>query len=715
MPGDSSNTNILAGSAGGQSAQFCDLVVASMLRAGATRVLNLVNHNVGSARETLLRMPPLGPHQAYADYFLISNNNGGAIGSIQPVFDARMSTQSGLTVGAYVGSSGSWTTGAAGFPNTGLPVVSAIFGTTANATFPGATAVRVRINSSEYGIAFAVDFGSTQTVGFYFRPMDSIRCGRDIGAQSQQGAFTAAGQTHTFGAPTGQHLTIEIEGVAFNVTFPAVAINSFRTAQEITRQLGGFGEAYVRDLYPLAQGESVRIRITPDRAPVGGQVAGGGSYSTFRPRIRITYQDPSVIAAGVDFSLRSNFSATAVVTGALGTLQLSTVNWPAIGGRVGSVMYNRTRGNSASVVRYTTTTNPMDTMVLDNIPVAWVAGDTYDFLPCAEHADGVGAFGGAWQAVVRANNFSNLTQGAIRDIVLSDLYGEAFSHYQVGQTVFMANNGFCVVLSVNASPAGMRIGDTITNTTRGSTGIVRAIDTVGNRILVDTISGGSLLGTPYNGDPWASPDSVNATGVVVLINSVADNQASIGWMALAQVTAISQLSATDPRTVLTLDLTAANINAALALAPGFHVGVHAKNIVMQTWNLPGNNLPLTGLPNLINRNLGQDINRDEAARLPGIYPSHAPDFETYSYQLAEYLGQNASASVFGRDPVQGQFPHLRSVNAANVNPQVGDNLQEDMDANRSWIPIGMSTNNASGAGSPTHANNLICIGPGGVQ
>lgn len=715
-----SKTTIAPSSGSGQSAAFIDFVSTALTSAGATRVYNFNGHGTGNIRGALFRLPQLGPYNSMPDLILIHNLQGNSTAQISAsVFDGDLMGQSATNANVWTGSVGTWSNSAL-FPSTGTPNTSTAFGNNSNSNGmqvsfnSGGSTWTCRAIVSEYGLMVVADNGTNQTTIHVYRPMDDIRGPRDVGIQCQQGSFTSAGQTHTIGAPSGaEHLSIEIEGITFNVTFPNTALNSYRFAQELTRQLGGMGEASVRSLSPQAQGEVVRFRIPPDRAPVG-------NYSTVRPRIRLLYQDPTVISGGLDFSLVSATTMTSVTTGVGGNVQLSTKNWPAIGARIGTVVYNRTRSSSASATGFTTTTNPMDTIVLDTVPGSWVAGDTYDILPCYEHQDGLGAFQGSWQACLQSNPFTTVAQGASRTLVLNDLYGEAQTHFQVGQSLFLANSALSMILPVNASPAGMKIGDTLTNNTKGSLGIVRAIDTGGNRVLVDTTQGASSAGSPFNGDPWNNGDSITASGVTVSINSTiqhSSNQGSptTGWFGLAKITAISQVSASDPRSTITVDLTAVNVNTGLVLFPSFIVGTRAKQMCNLVVTTPGSGSTVFAIPEMFPTTISSntDIQRSEVGHMTNP-PVHVPDYETYSYQLAEWvMAWNSSNAPFGND-LLGRMPHLRSVNAKNVTPTIGDTLEEDFDSNRTWIPIGQYQSGAVGAGTTSNANHWMCIGPGGV-
>jgi hypothetical protein len=716
-----SKTTIVASSGGQQSAQWCDLIAAAILAAGGTRVYNLHNHGVGNAREAIFRMPPMGPYGSGPDLLMIHNSNGGSNGQYGTIFDMDMYGITAATGTSVTGSTGTWSSSVL-FPAGGTPTTGTALGNNgdangmATAFGTGAQTWTVRIICSEYGIMSAADNGTNQYIQVWARPMDDLRGPRDIGFQAQQGALLTHGATITFAAPTGaEHLSIEFDGVVKNVTFPTSALTSYRIAQELTRQMGGLGEAFVRNLYPQVQGETVRVRKPPDMGPIG-------NYSTTRPRVRLLYQDPQVVAAGIDFSLVSGTTMTAVVTGAGGTVQLSTKNFPVIGARIGTVVYNRTRGNSANATGFTTTTNPMDTIVLDTVPGAWTAGDTYDVLPCQEHQDGVGSFGGVHQACLQSSPFTTVAAGALRTLVLNDLYGEAQGHYQVGQTVFFVNNGNATIITGNSSVAGMQIGAVITNNTRGTLGIVRAVDTGTNKVLIDTTAGAATAGTPYNSDPWVTGDSVTANGVTTTITGTVQhsgNQGSptTGWMGMAKVTAVSQVSATDPRTLLTIDLTALNVNPSLVLFPSFNIGVRSRFLLGIAANTPTSSPLAFMLPNILGTSISSnaDVQRHEASASEMTnQPIHVPDFETYSYQLGEWGAAPLGVGAFGNDLIFGRLPHARSVNAKNVVPAIGDDLQEDQDANRVWVPVGQIQNGLFGAGTQTNVNHWLCQGPGAI-
>jgi hypothetical protein len=703
MPCFASKNTIAAapGSGAGQASTLYSLASTALTNAGFRLIWS------GTA-SSVWRHPKRDIHDSHADYIIIRINLTSFVIETMQDYDPSI-VPVAASVSTLVASTGSWLGAfpSAGSPNTAAGRVSSDGVTDFNLSFgSGNDTWTVRLIASEYGLWIAADNGSNVWVGGSGPVMDVIRGIRDIGFEA------TATWPVTFAAPTGaQHLTIEVDGVSFNITFrTGVAMTAFDVAQAVTMAIGGLAEG---DVVERVAADYVRIRIPEERAPVG-------NYSTTRPQIKLTYQDPQVVAAGLDFSLYSG-AMTAVVTGAGGTLQLNTGAFPQSNVRVGSVVYNHTRGNSAIVQRFGGTL--YDTMVMDTVPGTWVAGDAYEVYPFSDHGLAMGGHNGVWQGVLSTDEFATITVGADRVLYLNDIYGEAQGQYEAGQVVSIQNNGMAVVLTV-ADETGVVLGEEVQNSTTGALGLVRSIDATGNRILVDTTDN-SVNPTAI---PWNDGDTVVSNGGGTMNTTIAvggvdssDTRSTTGWMQFAVVLAVGQVNpgAGDLRTKLTLDLDDPGMNPAAQWFPSAVIGVKAKlRCVALSWQLPSNQWQSDINPRCYAAALYNDdyydVRRNEANTfvLPsGSQSPHEPDWETHSLQLAELVwGLRGGAA--GYDMV-GRYPHFRTANARGLVPTIADELDEDGDTNRPWVAVGQLTE-TMGAHMVSSASHWVCIGPGGV-
>jgi len=699
MPCFASKNTIAAapGSGAGQAATMYALATTALTGAGYRLIWSGTDASVW-------RLPQLDVHDSNQHYLIIRISSAAFQIEMMNDYDPSV-VPVAAAIGTLVASTGSWLGAwpSAGAPNVSAGVVASDGNTDFNLSFgTGNDGWTIRFIASEYGLWISADNGSTNTVGGVGPPMDVIRGVRDIGFQA------TATWPITFAAPTGaQHLTVYVDGVSFNITFPTgVAMTAFDIAQAITMQIGGFAEG---DVVEEVSADYVRVRIPEERAPVG-------NYSTTRPLCRLAYQDPQVVAAGLDFSLYSG-AMTAVVTGAGGTLQLNLGAWPQNNVRVGSVIYNHTRGNSAIVQRFGGTL--YDTLYMDTVPGTWVAGDAYEVYPFSDHGLAMGGHNGVWQGVLSTDEFATITPGAARVIYLNDIYGEAQNQYEAGQVVAMHNNGAAVVLTV-ADESGVLVGEEVSNSTTGALGIVRSIDASGNRILVDTTdNSANPTATPWNdGDVVVSNGggTMNTTIAVGGVDS-SDTRSTTGWFQFVPVLAVGQVNPAggDLRTKLTLDLADPGINASALWFPSCIIGVKARlRCDAVAWALPSNQWQAAIRPRayataLYNATYG-DVRRNEVAIIATENP-HEPDYETHSLQLAEIVFRMTGGAI-GYD-IMGRYPHFRSANARGVVPTYSDELDEDGDTNRPWVVLNTNTGDF-GAYAGSSITHWVCIGPGGV-
>ena len=703
MTATSASVNIDPGTAAAQAAVAYDAIATELAACGYTRIIAYNNHASGATRGELWRFPPLDDYHSRADFLAGSAPNSGVFewyrwmdGNVQQALS---------TVQAHnFSSGGGWSGGT--WPSSGSPQVADIGTVNARAqfVFNGSSSYTMRFVVSAYGFVIAISTGGVVDILAVERPMDPIRARRNM----QVTGVPTEAYPLTFVAPTGDiaaHLRIRIEGVDFDVTFPEDDLNAFRIAQELTRQLGGFGEA---DLVDRIGGEDgIVIRIPPERAPVG-------AYSTERPRIAITYQDPSMVTTGLIFTLGPAGTGQWEVDAANpGAIQRDDFVFPTSNVRIGGTVRNHTRNQAYEITGFETTNTQDDTARLDGNTSTWDPADDIEVYPGPEeHMHGLGRHGGLYAGVLSGAETTTITDGADRILVLSDRFGEAQNQYEVGQNVFIMNNSACVNLALSSVSGAFlhhEIVEVTSGTGPGSRGIIRGID--GTTIAVDTIEGASGHSTPYNIIPWTSTATITGqtSGATAVITVTANT--NVGWYAFATVLAVGQVDAAggDYRTTLTLDLDAVTINTSLAVGPGCIVGIRAKNLQFIDMTSPGFSEPLN-VPSLTSATTAlTDVNQN-AADLT-TEPAHQPDYETHSLQLGEFVAHWDSGTNLGADIITC-WAHLRSVNARGSAPSVGDLLPEDYDSNRNWIPVGVFVTADQGTGGSPANTSWLCIGPG---
>jgi len=442
----------------------------------------------------IYRMPTLDNYHSQADLFYMEVNTTNFV--LEEIYDYDMCRPQAPTIPNHVtGSVGGWTGGT--WPSTGNPQQTSIYNDGINHIAAGFSdgndAWTIRTIVSEYGLAILAADGTNTTLTYTGRAVDDVQGNREMHFE------VSASSGYIFAAPTGPisaHMRVRIEGNDFDITLPTgSSLSNHDIAQSITMQIGGMGEAIIKD---KIDGEYIRVRIPQNRMPAGG-------YSTTKPQIALTYQDDTMETAGLSFALVTG-SVTAVTTGADGTIRKSSTNWPVLDVRQGAVVYNKTRSNSALVTRFSSSVTNYDTMVMDTIPGAWIAGDEYEVYPGPEnHAHGIGAHNGIYQGVVSGSETLPLTGGVGNEftIILNDLYGEAFEHFTNGQTIVLTNNGCAAVLTLSSS-SGFELGEEVHNSTTGARGIVRSVD--GSAIVVDTTEG--AFSSSYTAAPWTISDTI---------------------------------------------------------------------------------------------------------------------------------------------------------------------------------------------------------------
>lgn len=764
MPAASSKV-LISPAVGGaaQAAVWVDALRAHSLAVGDTVLANQLNDGVANIRSFVHRLAKMDPHYSRVDllpaYCTTTNP------TIWPICDADILKQgsNGMAPAAAVPNiimwAGKWS--GASWPNLGTPTIdnSVSFSTISFDFDTGVDGWTCRFVGSEYGHAFVANNGSSGTE-FQMacdRPTDTRVPGRNI----EVIAGVTGGPSYTFGAATGvhapYHLIFESDGRDINVQLPATAVSLWQVARAITMAAGGFIAGVKRNILP--GNELLVARIPQDRFPS----AGIPGVTGVTPRIRLKYQDPAFVAQGINFGRFTGiaFDAGGVTTGARGTLARAASNFVANRVRVGSYVYNRNIGDWAEVKAFKTTTNPCDTIICDNVPGAWTDAHSYDVYPFCDHGLGTGVEGGLyqgarWDPTDDTAAFDTIVKTAsptTTKVVLNDLYGEAQGHYSIGQNVLVMNNGCAVILEVD-TVAGFVLGETVINPDTGARGVIRAIDTTSSppRLLVDTFQGRVLAirvnhsgssryyaWNDYNNDAvqtWdrvqsdtSDPDSPaeHGTGSAVIGSGLSGTYSSTkgysteGQSGLITVLAVTQAkndggAADDYRTVLTLDTNAAQVNAGFEVFPSAVIGARARirRQVDDNWRYH------YVVPHFEGDTLGNPIDTNirvnERAHITGgNQPTHTPDAETSSYDLAALMLRLANTKIGYGD--LGSYAHMRAINPAAPNPiNAGDGLPEQGDIQRLWVAVSnavyVDATPCSGARTTDPViQHRLCIGP----
>jgi hypothetical protein len=669
MPAVATRTSIANAAAGVQSAAAWAAIESAMTSAGYTTILRTSDHGTGNVRSAILRPPPLDRYASRPELFWLYTTGGAAL-NFSYLYDYNIQ-QALPTTATLSGANGAWSGGT--WPTTGIPLITTTINQ-GNLPFDGATTGDLFVLASEYGVvAVYVTTQATNLVNMVAPqyPMDPVRSRREIGFVG-----TLAGATATFTAPASQHLTVRIEGVDFNITFPTgVALTPYRITQEITRQLGGFGEA---DLRPRrTDADVVIVRIPGSRAPVAG-------YSTTKPEIALIYQDPTVRTAGINFAIGGDSWA---LTGA--TLASGNFNFIQHRARVGSTVYNHTLATSTTIESFN---DPGTEAVLTSV-VGWLSSHTVDVYPTEDHGTGVGNHGGYWQMVLEGAETADITDGADRTVILNDVYGEAQGQFEVGQRVLVSNNGLSVNLALSGVVGTFVLGEEIEVTVGGglgTRGLIRALD--GSTVSVDTIEGAGGAGSPYEEIPWQGTDTITGATSGATAAIVPTASANIGWHGYVPILAIGQVDPAngDHRTTLSLDLDHGAVNTSLALSPGSVIGVRAKTRQVMDTASTSLTQPTT-VPRVVTNstyNVDTDVNRHELDLT--VEPARSPDYETDSLQIAEIVGRfntTAGSPPYSTD-LYSTYAHVRTINGRSaLGPGYRDECPEDGDPNRVWVPL----------------------------
>lgn len=682
-------TNVEPAAATSQAAAVWDLLEPVLLSAGYSRIIYTTDHLSGDTRGGVYSYPSLDSYHSRGEMVVMI----AASSNIRFCTLYDWNTQSTVpATGTFSASTGTWTGGT--WPTTGSPVNNlSITGSSTSAfQFDGTQRYTVRAIASEYGISVIIQGGGESDWVGQERPLCAVRSGREIQVVGQ----ATSDYPLTFGAPSGSisaHIRIRCEGNNFDVTFPtATALSAFRIAQEITRIGKGFVEAYPRNRQ--AGRDEIVVRIPPERAPAA-------PYSTTRPQIAITYEDPATQSAGLTFEIASG--TWTVITGNPGSIRRVGFVFPLVNIRIGATVRNHTRNHTYTITRFTQTSTVDDTAVLSGDTTTWLSADDIEVYPGPEdHGHGFGSIGGIWQAVLQGSETSNITAGADRVVVLNDRYGEAQGQFQIGQNTLVCNNGRAAVLSLTGVSGTFIRNEEI-------------VSSVGTRAYIRGISGSDLAVDMYQGRtssavPWATSHTVTGqlSGATGSITTITAGTTDIGWFQLAPILAIGQanVAAGDYRTTLTLDLDHATFNPGFTVRPCMIVGLRAKILFMVQGPATGHGiLPLT----VSSAGLGGDVNRHETPL--GTEPAHEPDYETHSLMLSEHGFTFGSSSLLTASECINPRTHVRSINARGTVADVNGLLYEDGDSNRKWAIIKLFTSAAIGAGGSPATTWWACHGP----
>lgn len=668
------------------------------------------------------RVPSLDQHWSRVDQIAIGNWNGSTTHvDLAWVVDSDVMQMAGVANAAAAETVQGWQSGT--WPSTGVPLLRAVNLPliTSQYQFTGTDDVDIRYIVGPYGWACNAQDGTVNRTFSMARTMGHMYPGRDIGFSSTA-SLPALPLTPT--APSGsQHYTFEVDGKTLNVTLARSSYATyFDIAQDFTEQLVGWAHARVE--VGVSSAYSMRVAIDPDRAP------SAGVSSSLPPYVALRYQDAN---APVDFRISSHDPTSAVSTGARGTIEVSGEDFPAAGARIGGTVYNTDEDVSSTIEAFGSTSAPLDAdiLTLATVDGSWDVDDAIDIYPIAMHPEGAVAYGAVYKGYYESDPFSPLGKpGSDIDVVLSDRYGEAQDHIVAGQMVELRNNGMAVALTVGSTTT-FNVGCLIENDDTGAEGVVLAKSST--KLLVDTIDTGTDCTVP----PWNDGDAVHAsqkaaspvphgaaTTTTIAVGGVESSHLTdaggtpstrasscLGWHVACQVTAVSQVGSGDKRTVLTLDLDDGAINSSLLLFPGFQIGFPQRWTRVETGQTPAIG------PYSVGSNAADeesDVRRHDVVNIVSDEPSGAPDYDTGSFDLTEYVLQT-QAGAYGHVST-GAHPYIRSISAASdtgTPAANGDELQEDQDSERVWVVLNEHTGGDSGASTVAPSRNgRLCIGPG---
>lgn len=736
--------------------------------AGFTVLRYTTDHNDGSNRRAaLLRYPKLDRYDSFGQLLWMTNQDSAdnpTILQFWPVFDANLyetfpRVSGGTAATSVIYSQGGWALDAGttldftNWPAGGRPKYTFANFTGAGdeqrdgfLVYTGDQVYTLHIAASEYGYAVTSNTGTALDSYAYAeaREYDPIRLGRDIrieGSMSSPWPVAIAAPT---GVAIPAHLRVRCEGQNYDITFPNYGGGFTYTADEfaawISRVGLGFFEGGVKDVVLPGNVKPV-LRIPGDRPPAG-------EWSTERPSIAVLYQDPTLVAAGISFSIYSGI-ASAVAAGSPGTLRVNGIQWPTFNARVGGRVWNVTRDQGATIQGFATGLTQDDTLVLDTVPGPWAAGDTYYVLQGPEgHADGVGVNGGSYVGTLSTDETSSIVNGALRTLILNDKLGEAQTHYEVGQEVRLVNDGCAAVLDIGAiAPATWFIGDVLEVTAGiglGTRAVVRAI--TATKLVVTTTRGAKNNGTPFKVVPFSVGDTVTrldpitglptlTTGVIATRTTPGPNPlptalvaplgtSQIGQYGRARVTAKGQVNvaAGDYRTTLTLDLNAAEVNPNFDAFAACLVGLNAREKIAVSFTFSNNavdagSTPIiedisTQPPDLRDQDLATQRRFEIQTNTGTANSPREPDHQASS------LGMESFLFLFRRGylltDVHSILPHLKSVSARASfgGPSQYSTLRDDGDPNRPWLPVEIMNIANYGASITGATVWWACVGPG---
>lgn len=763
--------------------------------AGYTIVRYLGNHNDASFRRgALLRCPQLDDLDTYSTYVYISCQTNivsnpdlqagyvafGKIYDVNP-FDSWTSWSSQLV------SHGLWTqnvpstTQISLWPQNGQPQY---LGITTGASVPeyseaaatslagyliftGNQAYDIMGVASAYGGTF-INLPGTVADGrayTFSREFDYVRVRREIQIEGSldSGSWATGldlGNITPVSVANPHALVIEVEGQTFNIDFTDFSgagtylYNARKFCTAINQAGRGFFEA-VEVETPLGDELKVAIRIPPTRPPVG-------EYSLDRPRIRILHQDDALSALGLTFAVEIPSYFDPVTGGALTPISPTVFQGAAglsgfpIYVRPGYRIYNRTQDEYATIVGFGTGALQDDQVVIDPPQAGWIGTDDYLLLPTADHASGVGAHAGVWQATVESDPTIHVVDGASVTLMLSDLWGEAFRHIQVNQEVQIANNGHAAVITAsNVVGSNWKRGDRFECTVGsglGTQGIVRDVKQAGgtftdaDQMVIEIIRGASGNATPYKvaplavgntiarldpvtGSPTATTLDLSAldhSDPVPCSDAAALGTRELGNLGLARVTAVVQrpnAATGDYRTRVVLNLAGVNVNPNLILFPSFFVGLRPKYWMARQYNFalgtsgfarmaPGVFDSLSLQQPGTTTEVDQTVLNQRSQMLAAPKPVRDPDYQTGTLgsQLHEVLTRGMGS---GSDRL-GPFAHLISVSArGNLgSPNNYDRLQMCGNTNMPWLAFETDSDADTGAGNSTVPAHWLLLGPG---
>lgn len=703
MPVAESSFTISAGAAAQQAFDLLDGLSTLVVAAGWGQVYQ--GAHSGTAHRKAFRATSTDVHRTNVG--LLHLYSQGTSAYLDTIFDWDIEGEAGLDYSVAVRSQGQWST--SGYPASGAPTTSTgllIGRATIPFTATTAQTIDVHAIADETGLFFTCDSsgGTLKDAAAAFLPLGTALAGREIYLDGEM-----TGSTVTF--PHATSLSFKVMGQTVTPTFPtATPLTPWKICRVINAARPGLLEAYPIKL--KAGTWVIRVRIPPTQAaPAAFSVANRNTY-----RLQLSYQHASLAAAGINFALLLNQSFTTISGTTRGTLSDSGISLIDNGARIGSLIYNRTEASTAEVEAFASLGTgfvDQDTVIVDSIPGSWDSGDAYDIYPVCDYSTGCDGRSGQSQIINGANPASDIPSSASVTVLCSDIYGEMYDHFKVGQKVLVANNGCAQVLQLATTPT-VELGEVIDGSD-GCRGVVRGIE--GNYIVVDTFKGPTTAtNAPWGGtisrntDPDNPREGGSATGIV--ISSVAGST-NTGWATWATILSKSVSSAVDGdfRTKLGIQT---NQNGSFVVSPGATIGSPARTRVQ---------LDLTGgaaasassyiTPWLyssatVGEADGSDVRGSEASNFTSE-PNYAPDEMVQSTDLGE-IWFRPSSGPRGLAQLLGSCPHLRSINDGTVTQ--GDVLVEDGDTARQWLAV--SATHADGGSGGSNGNNagVICIGPG---